>query len=296
MAERWARYRLTAQLLSDAHLGSGSGGVGIDALVARDRHGQPVIWASHVEGVLRDAARRLRGDKAAADFFGRAGGDYQRSDRQRAVFTSLYTKDNLESHVWRSTAREAFDNRAPKDDTLRVVEYVPRGTKLLGAVELPASELPVLQRLVQEVDALGGGRATGAGRVKLSLSEATPRPSKVGEPTGPPPAVAEEPRSTLHHRDGNARQLDPEPRLRAGAHAAWGGRRVAHRRGRSRDGFAADLGAHLGERRPATAAGTDEARRRRGAACAAHAPEREAEGSSGRGAVVGADEGADWAT
>jgi len=184
MAERWARYSLTAELLSDAHLGSGSGGVGIDALVVRDRHGQPVIWASHVEGVLRDAARRLRGDKAAADFFGRAGGNYQRSDRQRAVFTSLYTKDNLETHVWRSTAREAFDNRAPRDDTLRVVEYVPRGTKFLGAVELPAREFPVLQRLVQEVDALGGGRATGAGRVKLSLLEATPRPSNAGEPTG----------------------------------------------------------------------------------------------------------------
>jgi hypothetical protein len=184
MAERWTRCRLTAELLSDAHLGSGSGGGGIDALVARDRHGHPVIWASHVEGVLRDAARRLRGDKAAEDFFGRAGGDYQRSDRQRAVFTSLYTKDNLESHVWRSTAREAFDNRAPKDDTLRVVEYVPRGTNLVGEVELPENELPLLQRLVQEVDALGGGRATGAGRVKLSLAEVTAAPRTVGAPTG----------------------------------------------------------------------------------------------------------------
>ncbi|MCG3173789.1 MAG: hypothetical protein GMKNLPBB_01991 [Myxococcota bacterium] len=184
MAERWARCRLTAELLSDAHPGSGSGGGGIDALVARDRHGHPVIWASHVEGVLRDAARRLRGDKAAESFFGRAGGDYQRSDRQRAAFTSLYTNGNLESHVWRSTAREAFDNRAPKGDTLRVVEYVPRGTKLVGEVELPATELPVLQRLVQEVDALGGGRATGAGRVKLSLAEVTAAPCTVGAPTG----------------------------------------------------------------------------------------------------------------
>lgn len=184
MAERWVRCELTAELLSDAHLGSGSGGGGIDALVARDRHGHPVIWASHVEGVLRDAARRLRGDKAAEDFFGRAGGNYQRSDRQRAVFMSLYTKDNPESHVWRSTAREAFDNRAPKDDTLRAVEHVPRGTRLTGQVELPTSELPVLRRLVQEVDALGGGRTTGAGRVKLSLTQVTTAPRAVGAPTG----------------------------------------------------------------------------------------------------------------
>ena len=177
--DEWARYTLTAELLSDAHLGSGSGGGGIDALVARDRHGRSVIWASHVEGVLRDAARRLRGDTAADDFFGRAGGE-----RQRAVFTSLYTSESPESHVWRSTARAAFDNRAPQDDTLRVVEYVPRGTKLVGEVELPVRELPVLRRLVQEVEAFGGGRSTGAGRVKLALAEASATSRRVGASSG----------------------------------------------------------------------------------------------------------------
>lgn len=179
MSEKWVRQTLTAELLSDAHLGSGSGGGGIDSLVARDRHDRPVIWSSHVEGVLRDAARRLRGDEEAGKFFGRAGGE-----QQRAVFTSLYAKDNPESHIWRSTAREAFDNRAPKDDTLRVIEYVPRGTKLAGEVELPASQLDTLQRLVQEIDALGGGRSTGAGRVKLSLSEVASTSRKTGASTG----------------------------------------------------------------------------------------------------------------
>lgn len=179
MTERWVRSRLTAELLSDAHLGSGSGGGGIDALVARDRRGRPVIWASHLEGVLRDCARRLRGDRAASDFFGRAGGE-----RQRVVFTSLYASESPDSHVWRSASREAFDNRAPKDETLRVVEHVPKGTKLVGQVELPESDLPVLRRLVQEVDALGGGRAAGAGRVRLSLSGTSPAPRKVGAPTG----------------------------------------------------------------------------------------------------------------
>ena len=184
MSEQWVRQTLTAEFLSDAHLGSGSGGGGIDALVARDRHDRPVIWASHVEGVLRDAARRLRGDEEAEAFFGRGGGDYARGDRQRAVFTSLYAKNNPESHVWRSTARESFDNRAPKDDTLRVIEYVPKGTKLVGEVELPASQLDTLKRLVQEVDALGGGRSTGAGRVKLTLSDVASTPKKAGTPTG----------------------------------------------------------------------------------------------------------------
>jgi hypothetical protein len=183
MSEQWVRQTLTAEFLSDAHLGSGSGGGGIDALVARDRHDRPVIWASHVEGVLRDAARRLRDEQEAETFFGRGGGDYARGDRQRAVFTSLYTKDNPESHIWRSTAREAFDNRAPKDDTLRVIEYVPKGAKLVGEVELPASQLDTLKRLVGEVDALGGGRSTGAGRVKLTLSDVASTPNQAGTPT-----------------------------------------------------------------------------------------------------------------
>jgi len=179
MSKKWVRYTLTAEFLSDAHFGSGSGGGGIDALVARDRYDRPVVWASHVEGVLRDAARRLRGDEEAGNFFGRASGE-----QQCAVFTSLYAKESPESHIWCSTAREAFDNRAPKDDTLRVIEYVPRGTRLVGEVELPASDLPTLQRLVQEVDALGGGRSTGAGRVKLLLSEITTTTRETGTATG----------------------------------------------------------------------------------------------------------------
>lgn len=179
MSKEWVRYTLTAEFLSDAHLGSGSGGGGIDALIARDRYGRPVIWASHVEGVLRDAARRLCGDEEAGKFFGRAGGE-----QQRAVFTSLYARESPESRIWCSTAREAFDNRAPKDDTLRIIEYVPKGTKLVGEVELPTSDLPTLQRLVQEVDALGGGRSTGAGRAKLSLTEITPTTRKTGDATG----------------------------------------------------------------------------------------------------------------
>lgn len=174
----WIRMKLSAELLEDAHLGSGSGGAGIDALLSRDRHERPVIWASHVEGVLRDAARRLRGEEIAGGFFGRAGGQ-----QQRAVFTSLYTESAPRSRIWRSTARAAFYNRAPKGETLRVVEYVPRGTRFEGLVELPANDLSLLRRLLQEVDGLGRGRATGAGRVKLSLTETTISPRPVGSVT-----------------------------------------------------------------------------------------------------------------
>jgi hypothetical protein len=182
MVESWLRYKLTAEFLSDAHPGSGSGGIGVDALFARDRNNRPVVWASHIEGVLRDAARRLYGDQKAEEFFGRAGGDYARLDRQRAVFTSLYTEGSVESHVWRSTARRAFDNRAPKDDTLRTIEYVPKGTKLSGEIELPQTQCTFLQRLVAEVDRLGSGRSSGTGRVKLTLTQVELKPRAVGQP------------------------------------------------------------------------------------------------------------------
>jgi hypothetical protein len=172
----WLRMKLTAELLEDTHPGSGDGNAGIDALVARDRQDRPVIWASHIEGVLRDAARRLKGDEVAYNFFGQSGGQ-----RQRALFTSLYTDNNVSVRVWRSTARKAFDNRAPRDETLRVVEYVPKGTRFTGYVEIDPRDLSLLRRLVQEVDALGSGRATGAGRVKLELAPANTSPLTVGK-------------------------------------------------------------------------------------------------------------------
>jgi hypothetical protein len=175
----WIRLTLTAKLFSDAHLGSGTGGGGIDALLSRDRNDRPVIWASHLEGILRDAARRLQGDNAAGSFFGHSGGQ-----AQRAIFTSLYADTDVERHIWRSTARESFANRAPKGDTLRVIEHVPTGTTFTGEVELPASQADTLRRLVQEVDALGGGRATGAGRVALSLTEVPSTPIQTTIATG----------------------------------------------------------------------------------------------------------------
>jgi len=167
VGEDWIRLEVRATLLEDAHLGSGAGGAGIDALVARDRDGRPVIWASHLKGLLRDAARRVRDTTTADNLFGRRGGQ-----KQRLLLTSLYASSSPASRIWRSTARNSFENRAPRDDTLRVLEYVPKGTRFAGAVELRKHDREVFQRLVLEVDAVGRGRATGAGRVRLTLSEA----------------------------------------------------------------------------------------------------------------------------
>ena len=171
----WLRCILTAELQEDAHPGSGAGGAGVDALVARDRYNRPVIWASHLDGVLRDAARRLRGLNRAEFYFGGPGGT-----RRRFLFESLYTTGDPETRVWRSSARASFHNRAPRDETLRAIEFVSKGTCFEGRVELPADDLPMLRRLLAEADAIGHARASGSGRIAFSLTEdhSPPRPFK----------------------------------------------------------------------------------------------------------------------
>ncbi|MBI3269239.1 MAG: hypothetical protein HYZ53_09475 [Planctomycetes bacterium] len=180
----WVRKTITATLLEDAHPGSGAGGGGIDALVSRDREGAPVIWATHLEGLLRDASRALHeGEQHANNLFGKRG-----RTRQQAVFTSLYWNDTAAlgtppaSRVWRSSARESFVNRAPKDETLRAVEFVPKNTTFVGEVELPSSVVTEVDRLLQEVDAVGRGRASGAGRVRMKLGDAKVPSRPVNKP------------------------------------------------------------------------------------------------------------------
>ena len=174
----WVRMKLTAELLEDAHPGAGTGGLGIDALVARDRDGEPVIWATHVEGLMRDVVQRFSGKKEACQQFGEVGGH-----RQQTIFTSLYavrdTGKKREARVWRSAARTSEDNRAPMDDTLRAIEYVPKGTRFEGHIEIQAGEVENFENLLCDIDAIGHGRAAGAGRVKLRLSPAPVIPRAV---------------------------------------------------------------------------------------------------------------------
>lgn len=181
-AER-VRLTLTAKLLSDANLGSGAGAAGLNSVVARDRRGRPVIWASHLEGLLREAARRRNLPEAAERLFGASG-----QKRSTCVISSLYydSKKGWSPRIWRSTARAGFDNcaskdsaareyvanRAPKGDTLRAIEYVPEGTTFKGYVELPKDVVDTFQKLLLEVDAVGHGRASGSGRIKLEATRA----------------------------------------------------------------------------------------------------------------------------
>lgn len=170
----WVRKVIHAILLEDTHLGSGTGGGGLDALVARDRDGRPVIWATHLEGLLREASRMLpdKHKDVEARLFGARGGV-----RQQAIFTSLYAKLDANQTkpfpVWRSAARKSFENRAPLDETLRAIEFVSKGTEFIGHVELRFDDVAILDGLMKEVGAVGSGRASGAGRIRFETGAAS---------------------------------------------------------------------------------------------------------------------------
>lgn len=175
------RYTVRCTLLEDAHPGSGSGGAGIDALVARCAAGKPVIWREHLEGLLREEARirKVRAD-VQRRLFGCSGGS-----GQVALFTSLYAKDDPDTRIWRSSARKSFDNRAPRDDTLRAIEAVPAGTTFMGRVELEERDVQELTKLLHGLESIGASRNSGFGRVEFTVKrrKVTPRPLPEGSGT-----------------------------------------------------------------------------------------------------------------
>ena len=144
---------MTATLLEDAHPGSGSGGwwhrcvggTGSTGLAGRVEHASRGALARRVATLVWQIEHRFT-------VWSRGGGP-----QQQAIWTSLYCQTDSPTRVWRSTARASFDNRAPREDTLRAIEFVPQGTRFEGFVEVPENELSDWDRLLKEVDALGAG-------------------------------------------------------------------------------------------------------------------------------------------
>jgi hypothetical protein len=154
---------LTVQVLEDLHTGTGTGSGDIDALVQRDRQGRPVIRASHFRGLLREAGGDSQVEPAVLDRLLGAPG----TARGALRMTSLRVRDGGRTLVWGSTKREE-GGRTPKGDTLRFVEYVAAGTCFEAQLRLPDTLLqPVLERLLDRVDRIGGHRNRGSGLVKL---------------------------------------------------------------------------------------------------------------------------------
>ena len=196
------RFTLEVELLEDLHSGTGTGGGAIDSIQARDRHGHPVIRGTHLKGVLRSAAEELNtlkpetftkyhieklfgtipiqsGDKldtdsqeTTPDLPGDAIWNWSRGGELVVGSLSLVKegRDNrVDTLLWSSTSRK-INSRAPQDDTLRSVEFIPAGAKFVAEVRFSDPGLSyLLEACVRRTDRLGSSRSRGAGLVKMAL-------------------------------------------------------------------------------------------------------------------------------
>jgi CRISPR-associated protein Csx10 len=198
----WFAVSLT--FLSDWHVGTGAGRVGaIDACVHRDRYGLPVVPAKTLTGVWRDAcetvAHVLDGTSPDASITGPWSrwvtalfGSAENADWMPALLAigPARLPDDVAA-VLRAypSLRDALFVRRPgvaidpctgtaQENHLRLEERVTCGLTLVARAELlrvlPGTPLPepaefLLRAGARLVDALGGKRSRGAGRVALQM-------------------------------------------------------------------------------------------------------------------------------
>jgi hypothetical protein len=170
-------YRLQALLLEDFHSGTGMGDGDIDRVVVRDADGQPYLPATHIKGVWRDLAYGLLSLGVKPELFtfdniqqlfGKPHGEAYGAALE---LLSLKADAAPKMLCWGSTAMQ-IDNRAPQVDTLRLVEFVPAGTRFEGLLQLRNTQLyKLLEVVIGRCDALGALRNRGAGRVRWKLEE-----------------------------------------------------------------------------------------------------------------------------
>jgi hypothetical protein len=174
--------QLQALTLEDLHTGTGTGGGDVDALVTRDRRGRPVIRASHLKGLLREAGEELIHHQSMTEGELNALLGARGSGRGALRLTSLRSDQKAETLIWGSSAREK-GSRAPKEDTLRYIEHIAAGTRFMATLRLADPGLAsMLEALLPRIDRIGGGRNRGGGLVRLTWS-------RQEDPTPEPPVV-----------------------------------------------------------------------------------------------------------
>ena len=212
-------YTLTIQLLEELHSGTGTGTLIIDRLQARDETGHPVINGSHLKGVWRDNAERLRildqhrragSNRLTDDTIKQLFGD-PKTGRGKLLVRSLRVKDGANADTgatrdgartpghsryewatadtltWEQTARRP-GSRVPEDDSLRRTEHVPAGTEFSGEIILRHADFALKQafeRIVKFTDRLGSERSRGSGLIRILSFIPKERPSQPSSKRSP---------------------------------------------------------------------------------------------------------------
>jgi len=167
------RYILTVTLQEDLHTGSGTGAGEYDALLSRDRNGNPVIPFTHWQGVWKyNLKRYLEAKKQPLDDCNALFG---RENQQRGLLngTALYSKNIIDSLSWTSSSRKQY-SRTTEENTLRVKEFIPAGTRFTATLWLADKSLEKSLNVACRItDVLGARRQRGDGRIHAELKEAT---------------------------------------------------------------------------------------------------------------------------
>ena len=169
--------RYTIRLVSDAETSSGLGSDLIDGLVARNVDGNPVIPASHIKGLMRQAVKDLPGmvvtddtKKKFLDVFGVPG--IQRENG--ALFSVTDACVDGEATTRLISRTEIDDNGVAKDSSLRTNEAISAGCKFSGNVHLNV-ESKFVDLLVRysllSVFEVGGSRNRGAGACVVTIAK-----------------------------------------------------------------------------------------------------------------------------
>lgn len=168
-------WRLHIEVLEDLHIGTGTGWGDIDALQARDRRNFPVVPASHIKGLWREAAEEwhhLDPEALHQDdidrLFGRAG-----SGQGRLQLSSAYLREDAPTLIWGGT-RIDNETGTAQEKNLHFIEYVPAGACFTMQIALNHEEegdAGRLRAIIRRCTALGGKRRRGHGRVRWQMSD-----------------------------------------------------------------------------------------------------------------------------
>lgn len=196
------RFKLKLHLLEDLHSGTGTGQAEVDAVQARDRRQHPILRATHIKGVWKEAARRLAkldatkygglaeklfgGHRDAAPAPGSGAVDHRpgTTESGAVLMTSAYLPGSSQDIVWQSSSRQPL-NRAPLDDTLHSVEHVGAGAVFELEVRLPAALEKHWQACLAHTPALGARRSRNSRNVHWELDPNSTQAPKQVNPTNP---------------------------------------------------------------------------------------------------------------
>ena len=181
--------RITFRFLSYWHAGTGRGeGARLDAVVARDADGLPLLPGRSVKGLMREGVQLLEDgghvpNGTTARFFGAAADEHSRrfdSSPGELRFSDAVLNDPSLKRLAAEDRRGLFEevastriaeNGLADDETLRRIEVtVPLTLQAVAESETTDNWIKVLQLAAPLVRAAGSGRHRGFGRVAVSVA------------------------------------------------------------------------------------------------------------------------------